>query len=142
MWRLIYPSLNGPGGFRRARAKPGTSGTLLSVRRRWKWVAVQGLRRYGYQAEADRIATKFVSLVLREYAKHGVIVEKYDVVRARADVGREIRFVYTTNEAGFGWSNAVFTALFDGLPARGQEAVRAMDAGVIPVGRSLSSRGD
>ena len=91
-----------------------------------EWFAVQGLRHYGYQAEADRIATKFLSLVLREYDKHGVILEKYDVVRARADISRVIRFGYTTNEAGFGWTNAIFAALFDDLPASGKQAVLAM----------------
>ena len=88
-----------------------------------EWIAVQGLRRYGYQAEADRIATKFLSLVAREYEKYGVIMEKYDVVRARADIGQRLRFGYTTNEAGFGWTNAVFTGLFDGLPASGRQAL-------------------
>src|SRR5215469_1156298 len=91
-----------------------------------EWIAVQGLRRYGYNAEADRIATKFLSLVLREYEKYGVILEKYDVVHARADIGREIRFGYTTNEAGFGWTNAVFTALFDDLPASRKQALLAI----------------
>jgi alpha,alpha-trehalase len=91
-----------------------------------EWIAVEGLRRYGYQADADRIATKFLSLVLREYGTHGVIVEKYDVVRARADISAGIRFGYTTNEVGFGWTNAVFTALFDGLPPSRRQALLAM----------------
>jgi alpha,alpha-trehalase len=93
-----------------------------------EWIAVQGLRRYGYQADADRIATKFLSLVLREYETHGVIVEKYDVVHARADIRHNIRFGYTTNEIGFGWTNAVFTALFDGLPPSRQQVLLAISS--------------
>jgi len=86
-------------------------------------IAVQALRRYGYQAEADRVSKRFLTLVLREYEKHGTLVEKYDVVRLRADVGHGILFGYRTNEAGFGWTNAVFTALFDQLRADAREAL-------------------
>jgi alpha,alpha-trehalase len=83
-----------------------------------QWIAVQALRRFGYQAEADRVSKRFLTLVLREYERSGTLMEKYDVVRLRADVGQGILFGYRTNEAGFGWTNAVFTALFDQLPAR------------------------
>lgn len=44
-------------------------------------LAVQGLRRYGYNQEADRISTEFLSLVLEQYRKSDTIVEKYDVVQ-------------------------------------------------------------
>ena len=37
------------------------------------------------------------------------------------DVSRSsLRYGYRTNEAGFGWTNAVFTALFDELPPAAQ----------------------
>ncbi len=78
-------------------------------------IAVQGLRRYGFSEAADRIAMKFLSLVRDEYLKSGTIVEKYDVVHRAAEVSGGIRFGYRSNEAGFGWTNAVFTALFDEL---------------------------
>jgi alpha,alpha-trehalase len=77
---------------------------------------VEGLRRYGYRAEADRISENFLSMVAAQYREHGVILEKYDVVRRSAELNREIRFGYNTNEAGFGWTNAAFTNLLDALP--------------------------
>jgi alpha,alpha-trehalase len=83
------------------------------------WIAVQGLQRYGYDAEADRIAWKFLGLVHQEFQAHGTIEEKYDVVRCRANISNEILFGYRSNEAGFGWTNAVFTALFDELSRKG-----------------------
>jgi len=58
--------------------------------------------------------------VLREYQRTGSLSEKYDVVQAKADVGPEILFGYRTNEAGFGWTNAAFTGLFDALPTGSQ----------------------
>jgi alpha,alpha-trehalase len=90
-----------------------------------QWIAVQGLRRYGYTAEAGRVSREFLSVVAREYRKHGILVEKYDVVRGGAKLARELRFGYHSNEAGFGWTNAVFTALYDELPAKDQEALLA-----------------
>ena len=86
------------------------------------WFAVQGLRRYGYEAEADRVSRKFLHLIHREFELHGIIEEKYDVVRCRADIGDEILFGYRSNEAGFGWTNAVFTALLDELDCQSTAA--------------------
>ena len=80
-------------------------------------IAVDGLRRYGYRAEADRISVKFLGMVAEQYRKSGMILEKYDAVRRSVEVNREIRFGYHSNEAGFGWTNAVFTNLLDALPA-------------------------
>jgi alpha,alpha-trehalase len=88
-------------------------------------LAVEGLRRYGYNQEADRISIEFLSLVLEQYRNSGTIVEKYDVVRRTAELRGEIRFGYRSNEAGFGWTNATFTALFDRLPARDKNKVMA-----------------
>ena len=81
-----------------------------------QWIAVQGLRRYGYQSDADRISRKFLSMVRREFERHGNLEEKYDVVRGSDDVDSKLRYGYHSNEAGFGWTNAVFTAFLDELP--------------------------
>jgi alpha,alpha-trehalase len=86
-------------------------------------IAVQGLRRYGYHRDADRISREFLSLVIQEFRKHGTILEKYDVVRRASDLRGEIVFGYRSNEAGFGWTNGVFTALFDELPPADQRAL-------------------
>ena len=65
----------------------------------------------------------FLSLVEEQYRHRGVIVEKYDVVRRSMDVSGDIKFGYRSNEAGFGWTNAVFTTLFDELPAAKRKAL-------------------
>jgi len=84
-------------------------------------IAVEGLRRYGYTAEADRITKEFLSMVLNEYERRGIIVEKYDAVRRSIDVSAGIQFGYTSNEVGFGWTNGVFTELYDELPTARQK---------------------
>jgi alpha,alpha-trehalase len=81
-------------------------------------MAVGGLRRYGYQAHADRIARKFVSLVVQDFDAHHAIVEKYDVRRRSSDLAAGLKFGYTSNEVGFGWTNAAVVELLAGLERR------------------------
>ncbi len=70
------------------------------------YIVVMGLLRYGYEAEAKRIAEKFCALVEKEYRRTGHIFEKYDVIKGTADV--HLDFGYESNEPGFGWTNAVY----------------------------------
>ncbi len=81
-------------------------------------IAVQGLRRYGYHADADRLTAKFVGLVSKEFDEHGVIVEKYDLVQRESDVEAGIKYGYAANQIGFGWTNAVILELLNGMKSR------------------------
>ncbi len=115
------PLFEKPGG---VQTSTNASGNQWDAPFAWaplQMIAVDGLRRYGYTAEADRISREFLSMVLEQYEQRGIIVEKYDAVRRSMDVSRGIQFGYSSNEAGFGWTNAVFTALFDELPAEQQK---------------------
>jgi alpha,alpha-trehalase len=87
-------------------------------------IAVEGLRRYGYNTEAERISLKFLSLVKREYERAGYIVEKYDVVNGGSDV-KAIHFGYSANQVGFGWTNAVFLELLSGLTKEDRDKLLA-----------------
>jgi alpha,alpha-trehalase len=78
-------------------------------------IATSGLRRYGYNADAERISMEFLSLVRADFLRHGYIVEKYDVVQGNSNVAAEIHFGYSANQAGFGWTNAAFTDMYDKL---------------------------
>jgi alpha,alpha-trehalase len=81
-------------------------------------IAVRGLRRYGYGSDADRVATRFVSLVVAEFQRTGTIVEKYDVQHGAPAVGERLQFGYRSNEIGFGWTNAAVLDLLAGLGTR------------------------
>ena len=74
-------------------------------------IPASGLRRYGYTADADRVAHKFLALVTKEFEEHGTIVEKYDVRRRESNVEAGIRFGYAANQIGFGWTNAAYLDL-------------------------------
>jgi alpha,alpha-trehalase len=77
-------------------------------------LAVEGLRRYGYNAEADRISTKFLSMVLANFERDGNIREKYNVVTDSSNI--ELQEGYRGNIVGFGWTNGVFLELLHALP--------------------------
>jgi len=82
-------------------------------------IAVAGLRRYGYVEDADRLARKFVSLVIQEFDAHGIIVEKYDMQKRTSDIAAGIKFGYSANQAGFGWTNAAVLELLAGMGTGG-----------------------
>jgi alpha,alpha-trehalase len=93
-----------------------------------EYIAVEGLRKYGYNKAADRISMEWLSMIQRDFETRGRIVEKYDVVSANSDVSAHIHFGYSSNEAGFGWTNAVYTALYDELPEAKKRLLRAKPA--------------
>src|SRR5690242_3503222 len=102
MGRHREPGAGGPGGTQSSALRTSTrhTGDQWDAPFGWaplQWIAVQALRRYGYEAEADRISKRFLSMVQHEYEKYSSLSEKYDVVRARADLGPEIPFGYRTN---------------------------------------------
>lgn len=80
-------------------------------------LTVEGLRRYGYNAEADRISCKFLSMVLDNFARDGTIREKYNVVSDSSNI--QLAEGYRDNIVGFGWTNGVFLELLNGLPPGG-----------------------
>ncbi len=67
------------------------------------YFAVEGLKRYGYHAEAEKIARTWVKTNVDWFAKHGVFLEKYNVANPRK---LPIEGVYPS-QTGFGWTNAV-----------------------------------
>jgi len=75
------------------------------------WIAVAGLNAYGFRSDAARIAQHFDSTVDNGLAADGTIREKYNVVAGNSNV--KVSAGYTTNEVGFGWTNAVYLMMKD-----------------------------
>lgn len=69
-----------------------------------QFVVVMALERYGYHADARRIALKWLRANLDWFNRYGVFLEKYNVV---APDKPPIKGVYPSQE-GFGWTNGVF----------------------------------
>lgn len=77
-------------------------------------LAVEGLRRYGYSADANRVTEKFLSMVLKNFRTDHTIREKYDVVTRSSET--HIVAGYAKNVTGFGWTNGVFLVLLRESP--------------------------
>ncbi len=105
-----------PGGLQTSTTRSGSQWDAPFGWAPMQKIAVSGLRRYGYHALANRISVKFLSLIIKEFNEHNVIVEKYDVERRESQIRDGLKFGYTSNEIGFGWTNAAFLELYAGLP--------------------------
>ena len=73
-----------------------------------QWVAIQGLREYGYHALANTIRDRWLDLNERVFELTHKMVEKYDVISAQPGGGGEYPL-----QDGFGWTNGVYAALYD-----------------------------
>ena len=77
-------------------------------------LAVDGMRKYGFGADADRVAYNFLSMVIEDFVTDRYIREKYNVVK-RTSITRIVKG-YSQNVIGFGWTNGVFLELLHELP--------------------------
>jgi alpha,alpha-trehalase len=77
-------------------------------------VAIEGMRRAGFNDAADRVSYKFVSMVMENFRRDGTIREKYDAVKRSSET--QVTAGYHMNIVGFGWTNGVFLALLHELP--------------------------
>lgn len=105
-----------PGGLQTSTNRSGSQWDAPFGWSPMQIIAAEGLRRYGYEKQANRLTVKFLSLILKEFLQHNTIVEKYDVTRRESEISQDIKFGYETNVIGFGWTNAAFVALYDKLP--------------------------
>ncbi|HEX5448045.1 MAG TPA: trehalase family glycosidase [Candidatus Saccharimonadales bacterium] len=68
------------------------------------FLTVKGLQKYGYEEDARRIAMKWLKTNLDWFNKHGVFLEKYNVVQPGKPPARGAY----PSQTGFGWTNSVF----------------------------------
>jgi alpha,alpha-trehalase len=77
-------------------------------------LAIEGLRRYGYNKDADRVSYEFLSNIAENFQRDRTIREKYNVVTRSSEA--RVASGYQQNVVGFGWTNAAFLALLHALP--------------------------
>lgn len=68
------------------------------------FIVARALERYGYHAEARRVAMKWLRTNVAWFNVHGEFLEKYNVVNPSK---LPVQGVYPTQK-GFGWTNAIF----------------------------------
>ena len=103
-----------PGGLPMSTFNSGAQWDLPYAWGNIEVLAIEGLRRYGYNADADRIAFEFLSTVAENFRRDGNIREKYNVVTRSSEANVELG--YSMNVVGFGWTNAAFLELVHDLP--------------------------
>jgi alpha,alpha-trehalase len=77
-------------------------------------VADEGIRRYGFSEEANRVSYEFLSTVAENFRRDGTIREKYNAVTRSSET--QVTAGYHMNIVGFGWTNAAFLVLLHELP--------------------------
>ena len=77
-------------------------------------VAIEGLRRYGFNDDANRISYNFLATIAENFRRDGTIREKYNVVSRSSESG--VHAGYQQNVIGFGWTNAAFLVFLNELP--------------------------
>ena len=78
-------------------------------------VAIEGMRKYGFAKDADRISYNFLSMVAANFRHDGTIREKYNAVTRSSETA--VKAGYNINVVGFGWTNAAFLVFLHDLPA-------------------------
>jgi len=113
----------------RLLAPHGRSTTTVETGEQWdapngwaplQWLAIEGLRRYGEHALAERIAQRWVAKNLAVFRETGKLVEKYNVYAAGGGGGGEYPL-----QDGFGWTNGVLRRLLTDYPRLAEEASSA-----------------
>jgi alpha,alpha-trehalase len=74
----------------------------------------EGMRRYGFNEDANRVSYKFLSTVAENFRRDGTIREKYNAVTRSSETA--VTAGYHVNIVGFGWTNAAFLNLLHDLP--------------------------
>ncbi len=96
--------------------KGGLVTTLIETGQQWdspngwaplQWVAIEGLRRYGYDELAGKIIDRWMATVEMVYDDSHRLVEKYNVTGGDG-LGGGGEYVL---QDGFGWTNGVYSAL-------------------------------
>jgi alpha,alpha-trehalase len=116
-----------PGGLVMSRHDTGVQWDFPYGWAPTEYLAIEGLRRYGFTEDANRLAYKFVATVLENFERDGTIREKYNVVTRSSET--HVQAGYKTNVVGFGWTNGVFLAFLHDLP---QESVARLKQASSP----------
>jgi alpha,alpha-trehalase len=121
----ISQRLLAPGGLATSLIESGQQWDAPNGWAPLQWMAVVGLRNYGFDKLADTIATRWVGENIAGYGKEAKLVEKYNVSATGGDEGGGGEYA---TQIGFGWTNGVLVALGDLYPALQREIDRAVPA--------------
>jgi alpha,alpha-trehalase len=93
-------------------------------------LADEGLRRYGFNKDADRVSYKFLSNVAENFRRDGTIREKYNAVTRSSET--QVTAGYHVNVVGFGWTNGVFLELLHDLSPELAQKLATEQSSILP----------
>lgn len=105
---IVEAALLAPGGLRTTLVDSGEQWDSPNGWAPLQWIAITGLRRYGFDDLADEIARRWLATVETAYHRSGLLYEKYDIETGAVGGGGEYQA-----QVGFGWTNGVTAALLD-----------------------------
>jgi alpha,alpha-trehalase len=105
---VVYDKLLQPGGLGTTLVNSGQQWDVPNGWAPLQWIAVVGLRNFGYEALAQQIASRWVEANISVYRLEGKLVEKYDVASPDGTSGGGGEYA---TQIGFGWTNGVLLAL-------------------------------
>jgi alpha,alpha-trehalase len=108
------PALDHPGGVAMSTEETEAQWDLPYGWGNIEMLVIDGMRRYGFKADADRVSYEFLSMVAENFNRDGNIREKYNVVTRSSE--SHVELGYQMNVVGFGWTNAAFLELLHDLP--------------------------
>jgi len=103
-----------PGGLAMSHTESGAQWDYPYAWAPTQLLAIEGLRRYGFNDDANRISYKFLSMIAENFRRDGTIKEKYNAVTRSSET--QVSAGYHMNVVGFGWTNGVFLELLHALP--------------------------
>jgi alpha,alpha-trehalase len=74
-----------------------------------QWVAIEGLRHYGYHHLADKVKQAWIATNVKVFNEQGTMIEKYDV-ESESGIGGGGEYPL---QDGFGWTNGVLATLLE-----------------------------
>ena len=101
-------------------------------------LAVEGMRRYGFDQDADRVSRKFLTMVKQNAVRDGTIREKYDVITRSTTT--QVTAGYKMNVVGFGWTNGAFLVLLHQMKPDDQQVI--VDNGIVPAVSAVIRSGE
>jgi alpha,alpha-trehalase len=107
-------AFNQPGGLVMSPRKTGAQWDYPYAWAPTQLLAIEGMRRYGFSGEANRMSYNFLSMILENFQHDGTIREKYNAVTRSSET--QVTAGYQANVVGFGWTNGVFLELLRALP--------------------------
>ncbi len=105
--RTLRDRFLAPGGLRTTLVNSGQQWDAPNGWAPLQWWAVEGLRAYGFEADAAEVADRWIDTCRRRFLIDGALLEKYDV----EETGREPTGGEYEVQAGFGWTNGVLIDL-------------------------------